>query len=251
MVCGPTASGKGEVSDALADALTREHGAIVTTLVVDSMQVYREIPTITNQARRRPAELLGIVSVTEEWTVARHRACGGDHSAEHHRSSWTRGPDVPERDIARHSLAPKVEPGTRLAQSLSSGATNRAARRGPRSSSSPAPRHGVRSGTENPLRYLRHLPATGQRDTTPRSPGARRICAVVSKGATLAEMQSAGARINASSPTLSGARAHGLRLRAYHRRAARSLINTRTRQLARRRCGGSISSHEPSKAALH
>ena len=28
---------------------------------------------ITNQARRRRAELVGIVSVTEEWTVARHR----------------------------------------------------------------------------------------------------------------------------------------------------------------------------------
>ena len=38
------------------------------------MQVYRELPVITNQARRRPAELVGIVSVTEEWTVARHKA---------------------------------------------------------------------------------------------------------------------------------------------------------------------------------
>ena len=37
------------------------------------MQVYAEIPEITNQARRRPAELVGIVPVTEEWTVARHR----------------------------------------------------------------------------------------------------------------------------------------------------------------------------------
>jgi tRNA dimethylallyltransferase len=37
------------------------------------MQVYRELPVITNQARRRPAELVGVVSVTEEWTVAEHR----------------------------------------------------------------------------------------------------------------------------------------------------------------------------------
>lgn len=37
------------------------------------MQVYREIPEITNQARRRPAELVGVTSVCEEWTVARHR----------------------------------------------------------------------------------------------------------------------------------------------------------------------------------
>jgi tRNA dimethylallyltransferase len=45
----------------------------VPTLAVDSMQVYRELPVITNQARRRPAELVGVVSVTEEWTVAHHR----------------------------------------------------------------------------------------------------------------------------------------------------------------------------------
>jgi tRNA dimethylallyltransferase len=38
------------------------------------MQVYRELPVITNQARRRPAELVGVVSVTEDWTIARHRA---------------------------------------------------------------------------------------------------------------------------------------------------------------------------------
>ena len=37
------------------------------------MQVYREIPLITNQARARPAELVGVVSVAEGWTVARHK----------------------------------------------------------------------------------------------------------------------------------------------------------------------------------
>jgi tRNA dimethylallyltransferase len=73
-VCGPTGSGKSELSDALAEGLTGPHGDWVPTLVVDSMQVYREIPKITNQARRRAAELVGIVSVTEEWTVARHKA---------------------------------------------------------------------------------------------------------------------------------------------------------------------------------
>lgn len=45
----------------------------MNTIVVDSMQVYREIPVITNQARTRHAELVGIVSVEEEWTVARHK----------------------------------------------------------------------------------------------------------------------------------------------------------------------------------
>ncbi len=38
------------------------------------MQVYRELPVVTNQHRERPARLTGIVPVSEEWTVARHRA---------------------------------------------------------------------------------------------------------------------------------------------------------------------------------
>lgn len=74
MVCGPSAGGKSELSDDVAERLTRAQGCHVPTLAVDSMQVYRELPVLTNQARRRPAELVGIVSVTEEWTVARHRA---------------------------------------------------------------------------------------------------------------------------------------------------------------------------------
>jgi tRNA dimethylallyltransferase len=57
----------------LAGDLSGSYGTWATTIVVDSMQVYREIPTITNQTRVRPAELVGIVSVAEEWTAARHR----------------------------------------------------------------------------------------------------------------------------------------------------------------------------------
>ena len=74
VVCGPTASGKSELSDALAEGLTEARGGYVPTLVVDSMQVYRELPIITNQARLRPAELVGIVSVNEDWSVAAHGA---------------------------------------------------------------------------------------------------------------------------------------------------------------------------------
>jgi tRNA dimethylallyltransferase len=73
VVCGPTTSGKSQLSDALAEKISEVHGSYVPTLVVDSMQVYREIPAITNQARRREAELVGIVSVADEWTVARHK----------------------------------------------------------------------------------------------------------------------------------------------------------------------------------
>jgi tRNA dimethylallyltransferase len=78
VVCGPTAGGKSELSDTFAERLTEAQGRHVPTLAVDSMQVYRELPVITNQARRRPAELVGIVSVTEEWTVARHKALAGE-----------------------------------------------------------------------------------------------------------------------------------------------------------------------------
>lgn len=37
------------------------------------MQVYRELPIITNQERDRPAELVGITSVVDDWTMAQHR----------------------------------------------------------------------------------------------------------------------------------------------------------------------------------
>ena len=43
-------------------------------VVVDSVQVYSGLAEISNQARRRPAELVSIVPVTERWTVARHAA---------------------------------------------------------------------------------------------------------------------------------------------------------------------------------
>src|SRR5215213_1993738 len=74
VVCGPTASGKSELSDALGERLSEARGDHVPTLVVDSMQVYRGLPIITNQARGRQAELVSVVSVTEEWSVAVHRA---------------------------------------------------------------------------------------------------------------------------------------------------------------------------------
>jgi tRNA dimethylallyltransferase len=126
-VCGPTASGKSEISDALAEELTGELGARVPTLVVDSMQVYREIPTITNQARRRPAELVGIASVTEEWTVARHRERAEEIISD------VETPFVLDCGTGMYlnaiildvPLAPKVEEQTRrVAQRITAGAPN-------------------------------------------------------------------------------------------------------------------------------
>lgn len=73
MICGPTASGKSNLADTLAESVSEALGEWVTTILVDSVQVYREIPVITNQARTRPAELAGVISAAEEWTVARHK----------------------------------------------------------------------------------------------------------------------------------------------------------------------------------
>jgi len=66
-VCGPTAGGKSAIADEFSEALSTH------AILVDSMQVYREVPVITNQARGRPARLSGIVSVTGGWSVADHR----------------------------------------------------------------------------------------------------------------------------------------------------------------------------------
>ena len=73
MVCGPTAAGKSSLSDGLAEELSGAWGTEVPTIVVDSMQVYEQIPETTNQGRGRPAELVGIISVEDEWTVALHK----------------------------------------------------------------------------------------------------------------------------------------------------------------------------------
>jgi tRNA dimethylallyltransferase len=72
-VCGPTAAGKSGLTDDLADAASDRLGSRVPTIVVDSVQVYAGLAGISNQARRRPAELVGVVPLTERWTVARHR----------------------------------------------------------------------------------------------------------------------------------------------------------------------------------
>ena len=73
VVCGPTAGGKSGLADDLADAVSENLGVRVPTIVVDSVQVYAGLAGISNQGRRRPAELVGVVPVTERWTVARHR----------------------------------------------------------------------------------------------------------------------------------------------------------------------------------
>ena len=91
------------------------------------MQVYREIPITTNQARRRPAELVGVVSVTEEWTVAHHREAGRSILEQ------TKIPFVLDAGTGMYlnalflniPLAPKVDAHTRhKATALSEGSPN-------------------------------------------------------------------------------------------------------------------------------
>jgi tRNA dimethylallyltransferase len=93
------------------------------------MQVYREIPTMTNQARSRPAELAGVVSVAEDWNVARHK-----ESAEEIIGSIS--PDLPfvldagtgmylNAIVLDIQLAPKAPLEVRMeAERLASGAEN-------------------------------------------------------------------------------------------------------------------------------
>lgn len=57
----------------MAEGVERASGYRTPTVVVDSMQVYRELPVVTNQHRDREAELTGVASVFEDWTVARHK----------------------------------------------------------------------------------------------------------------------------------------------------------------------------------
>ena len=242
MVCGPTASGKSEVADALADRLSDEHAAFVPTLVVDSMQVYREIPEITNQERRRPAELTGIVSVSDEWTVASHR-----ERAEEIIARTTETPFVLDAGTGMYlnailldiPLAPKVDAATRrLAKSLTSGAPNprRAARERELALAGAHRRRSIWDGEpryETALIYLRPDALTLDRAIQKRS--ERIVTAGLEEAARLAEMQAAGTRLTASVADAIGVRELLEHLSGVITgQEATAHIETRTRQLARR-----------------
>ena len=90
------------------------------------------MPVITNQARRRPAELVGIVSVTEKWTVARHKAIAEEIIASETRFVLDAGTGMYLNAILLDiSLAPKVSIEIRQrAEEMAEGESNprRAAR---------------------------------------------------------------------------------------------------------------------------
>jgi tRNA dimethylallyltransferase len=242
VVCGPTASGKSELADALADRLSEEHAAFVPTLVVDSMQVYREVPEITNQARRRPAELTGIVSVSEEWTVASHR-----ESAEEIIARTTETPFVLDAGTGMYlnailldiPLAPKVDAATRrLATRLTSGAPNprRAARERELALAGARRRRSIWDGElryETALIYLR--PDTLILDRAIQRRSERLANAGLQEATRLSELQAVGTHLTAPVADAIGVRElleHLSGLISIDEATAR--IETRTRQLARR-----------------
>ena len=241
VVCGPTACGKSELSDALAERLTGVLGEFVPALVVDSMQVYREISTITNQARRRPAELVGIVSVTEEWTVARHK----ERAEEIIEESET--PFVLDAGTGMYlnaivldvPLAPKVQSGTRReAQKLTAGAPNpRRASRAKELDLAGAPERG--SIWDGDLRYDTTLVYLRPNRILLDAAISRRSEVIVREGleeaAELRALARAGEGINASVAGSIGVRELLAHLEGeLSKEEARDQITARTRKLARR-----------------
>ena len=70
-IFGPTASGKTDVAEALAD---RVDGELVSA---DAMQVYRGLPILTNQSPR-PTRLVGIWPLTHDASVAEYQRLAHD-----------------------------------------------------------------------------------------------------------------------------------------------------------------------------
>jgi tRNA dimethylallyltransferase len=240
-VCGPTASGKSELSDALAERLTGELGDRVPTLVVDSMQVYREMPAITNQARRRPAELVGVVSVTEEWSVALHKE-RSEKIAE-----GTEAPFVLDAGTGMYlnailldvPLAPKVERETRtLAQSITVGAPNprRASRAKELELAGASLRGSIWGGV---LRYYTSIvylrPGRERIDRAIARRSARIVRGGFEEAARLRDIARAGVDVNPSVAHSIGVRELLLHLEGeLSLQEAEEQISTRTRKLARR-----------------
>jgi tRNA dimethylallyltransferase len=221
--------------------LTEEHGSFVPALVVDSMQVYREIPEITNQHRRRPAELVGIVPVTEEWTVARHKDSAEEIIARTHT------PFVLDAGTGMYlnailldlPLAPQVEATTRhLAESLTSGARNprRAARQKELELAGVPPRRSIWDGEpryDTALIYLR--PDHQALDAAIHRRSEQIVTKGLEEAQKLAQMQENGVGITASVLDSIGVRELLEHLSGtITAEEATDRVATRTRQLARR-----------------
>ena len=211
------------------------------TLVVDSMQVYREIPAITNQARRRPAELVGVVSVTEEWSVALHK------ERSEKIIEGTEAPFVLDAGTGMYlnailldiPLAPKVERETRtIAQSITEGAPNpRRASRAKELELAGASLRGSIWGGD--LRYYTSIvylrPGRERLDRAIARRSARIVRGGLDEAARLRDMARAGVSVNPSVADSIGVRELLLHLEGeLSLQEAEERISTRTRKLARR-----------------
>ena len=198
------------------------------------------MPVITNQARRRPAELVGIVSVTEDWTVARHRALAEEIIAKESEFVLDAGTGMYLNAILLDiPLAPKVSTELRRqAQQAAEGEPNprRAARARELELAGVPGRGSIWGGDlryDTAIVYLR--PARSALDAAISERSRRIALGGLKEAARLREMAAAGTRI---SPQVMGS--VGVRELLGHvagtisLQQAQELIATRTRRLARR-----------------
>jgi tRNA dimethylallyltransferase len=204
------------------------------------MQVYRELPVITNQARRRPAELVGIVSVTEEWTVARHKAFAEQIIAKERTFVLDAGTGMYLNAILLDfPLAPKVSAELRRqAQEAAEGQPNprRAARARELEMAGAAGRGSVWEGDlryDTAIVYLR--PHRHAIDAAIDKRSRRIATNGIEEASRLREMVAAGTRISPQVMDSVGVRElYGHLLGTLSLQQAQDLISTRTRRLARR-----------------
>jgi tRNA dimethylallyltransferase len=215
-------------------------GRHVPTLAVDSMQVYRELPVITNQARRRPAELVGVVSVTEDWTVARHKVHAEEIVARENTFVLDAGTGMYLNAILLDfPLAPRVSPTLRQqAQEAAADEPNprRAARAKELELAGAEARGSIWQGS---LRYVTSIvylrPERPAIDAAIEGRTRRIALDGLGEARRLRDMATAGASISPQVMESVGVRElSGHLVGAYSLQQAQDLIATRTRRLARR-----------------
>jgi tRNA dimethylallyltransferase len=204
------------------------------------MQVYRELPIVTNQARRRPAELVGIVSVTEEWTVARHKAFAEEVIAKERTFVLDAGTGMYLNAILLDfPLAPKVSAELRRqAEEAAEGEPNprRAARATELELAGAASRSSIWEGDlryDTAIVYLR--PQRHAIDAAIEDRSRRISKNGLEEAVRLREMAASGSRINPQVMDSVGVRElYGHLSGTLSLQQAQDLITTRTRRLARR-----------------
>ena len=198
------------------------------------------MPVITNQARRRPAELVGVASVTEEWTVARHRALAEEIIASEARFVLDAGTGMYLNAILLDlPLAPKVSTELRRqAQEATEGERNprRAARAKELELAGAAGRGSIWEGDllyDTAIVYLR--PERHAVDAAIDERSRRITLNGLEEAGRLRDMASAGTRISTQVMDSVGVcELYGHLSGMLSLQQAQDLISTRTRRLARR-----------------